>query len=114
MHLEPGLPSRRKFPRISCNLPVRVGLDNAPFTMGRALDISEGGIRVDAPSPLYENAMVDLWVDIPGRPFYARGCVAHIQTEEAKAAGIEFIFVSSRERTDFAKELERMSGPAAA
>ncbi len=108
MHLEPGLPSRRRFRRIPCNFPVRVGMDNSPFTVGQAVDISEGGVRIAAPSALYDGAMVDVWVDVPGRPFYARGCVAHVQTEESRAAGIEFIFVSSRERTDLAKEVDRL------
>jgi hypothetical protein len=101
--------SRRRSPRFAVDLPVRVGHDNAPFAHTIATDISEGGVGLAPCEPLRAGAMVDLWIGSPSEPFYARGCVAHVQS---RGVGVELVFASLRERRLLADQVKRLAGPS--
>src|SRR5262245_155560 len=104
-----AMTSRRRFPRYPCDVAVRIGPDNAPFASTSAADLSAGGLGLAAAQPLEAGTSVDLWVDSPGRAFYARGCVAHVQPGARPAAGVELIFASLRERRLMADEVKRLA-----
>jgi PilZ domain-containing protein len=83
---------RRKKPRIPRRLPVRFGSE-ARMSGGNAVDISEGGMRVEASETFPQNSILQVFVQFPRHSVRLRARVAWLggQQEGSPVMGLHFI-----------------------
>ncbi len=74
---EPAKSERRKTPRIMRRLPVRFGTE-AEMRGGTVIDISEGGLKVEAPEPFQVNALLHVFVQFPRNAIRLRARVVWV------------------------------------
>ena len=96
---------RRSSPRVrSLRLmtlePIGAEDDNAPVDVGRTLDISEAGTRVETTRELKPGQELELQIAVGDRVISARGRVVHVEnTGVLVITGIEWVAI---DKTDLA------------
>ena len=93
--------NRRDFTRVPIDILTQVEqLGKSGTTLGRASNISEGGLRVNTRNTLKPPAEVDIRLNLPpfppGRPIEAKGVVVH--EVPGKSMGIEFVLINDTDR----------------
>jgi PilZ domain len=85
-------PERRKKPRIPRRLPVRFGSE-ARMCGGTAVDISEGGLRVEAPQTFPQNSILQVFVQFPRHSVRLHARVAWLggQSGGSPLMGLHFV-----------------------
>ena len=85
-----GGQERRKKPRIARRLAVRFGTD-ARMCGGTALDIAEGGLRIETPDTFPTNSVVTVFVQFPRHSVRLKARVAWVGGQGgAPAMGLSF------------------------
>jgi hypothetical protein len=103
---------RRRWPRIPCELPVRVRTGRWSRTKATATDICQHGMRIDLSPPPPAETAVDLWVTLPGRKkkLALKGRVAGVvEAGPGRGVGVEFVFASADERLAVAETVALLS-----
>jgi hypothetical protein len=102
--------SRRRWDeRLDCEVPVTVTLATGETIETRALDLSLGGLRLEAAMPAAVGDEVGLSILFPGRsgPVQARARVAH-RNEESGRVGVAFRFTSDAASIELAEEYAKL------
>ena len=84
----PPKPDKRKTVRYTRRIPVRFG-NEGKMIGGIALDISEGGLRVETNESFPANSLVTVFVQFPGHALRLEGRIAWVRQHEAQL-GIAF------------------------
>lgn len=100
---EPTRSERRRSPRVRALYHIVItseGMDEEQrITVGRTLDVSETGVRVETPGPLCIDESVRLEIAIEETVVNASGRVIHASRQgDLIEAGIEFTVIDDAER----------------
>ena len=89
---------RRAHPRAPDSLSVDFTLPGSTESVsGRLIDVSAGGVRVEAPLELHVGDIVGMTVHVPGmNPIQATARVVHVHTESK--SGLQFELAVARDR----------------
>ncbi len=94
---ETGFEDKRRFPRLSILYLISYvskegGVQQTPISMGRVLDISPGGVRVEVFEEVDEGAEMELTITIGETSVAARGKVVRVEPAEKtkRILGIQF------------------------
>jgi PilZ domain-containing protein len=95
---QPGA-ERRAHPRAPDSLPVDITVPGAPQSVsGRLIDVSTGGLRVEAPIALEVGDIVGMTLHVQGaNPIQATARVMHVHPQ-SPASGLRFELAVARDR----------------
>jgi hypothetical protein len=91
---------RRAHPRAPHSLSVDFTLPGSTESVsGRLIDVSAGGVRVEAPLELHVGDIVGMTVHVPGmNPIQATARVVHVHTESKSGLQFELAVAHDRDR----------------
>jgi hypothetical protein len=92
----------RRFPRVACDLPVKLEVESGQVFQAHTTNISEGGVGLRPDHNLMIDMLVSVIIDLPQKyELRARGQIVFVITQgPQRGLGVKFLFESDEERDD--------------